>query len=160
MRVRAREDRAATEILAARSVHLGFLDGQYRGHDPLDEDAVVDALSTLIGHHRIAEVVGPVGLAHPDHIAAARIYAALLRARPYLEAWVYEELPYRVLGPDQVPERLAEWKAAGWAPALGFFGTGPLATKEAAIDCYQSQAWALDKHAIRCPERLHRLWRT
>lgn len=160
MVMRHREDRAAMSVLQAVPVHLDFLDHQYRAAgDSPDEDAACAVLVELIDEAGITQAVGPLGLAHPDHVIASRVFCRLLHARPALEGWVYEDMPTRVLEPDLIAPALQAIRDQGFAPSLGFLGTGPLDVKERAVDAYASQLWALDRHAYLCPERLHRLVR-
>lgn len=157
---RRREDRAAMDLLSARSVHLGHLDHQYRPDGTVpDEDEAVEQISTLVDDLAVEQIVGPLGIGHVDHVITARVMVRVLAERPGLDAWLYEDLPSRVLWPEEVPPALAVWRSWGWVPTISFLGTGPLELKEQAIDAYASQKWALHHHVIRCPERLHRLTR-
>ncbi len=146
------EDRAALRRLAARPVHLGFVDSQYG--EALDVFAVADALVSTIDELDPEMILAPVGLAHPDHLATAiacRLAREKARDRVW---WVYEELPARVLWPEMVPDALKSW---GRGRKLDFVGTGPVADKEQAIRAYRSQLWALDWHTLLVPERHWRL---
>lgn len=154
MTARRREDRAAMHVLAARSVHLGLLDHQYRGDVLPEEERAAGWLAVQADETGAEEWLGPLGLAHPDHEAAARICADFAHRRPGMKGWLYEDLPSRVLYPAAVPAALAAWREWGFDAELGFVGTGDPAAKEAAIDCYASQLWALDRHVILCPERM------
>lgn len=152
------EDRAALDILTARPYWLDFADHQY-GH-PANEAAIVDALASTVGDIAPKVLVGPLGLAHPDHHTTRRAYQRLI-TETRIEAWIYEDLPSRVLWPEEVPEALAWWKGMGHRPELGFIGTGPMERKQAALSCYASQLGLLDalsEHAYLVPERLWRLW--
>lgn len=157
--VRRGEDSAALGVLSARPMWLDFADDQYE--QPANEAAIVDALAAATADVVPALLIGPLGLAHPDHHATRRAYQRLIADHPTIEAWIYEDLPSRVLWPEEVPEALAWWKERGHRPELGFVGTGPLARKQEALDCYASQRGLLDalsEHAYLCPERLWRLW--
>jgi LmbE family N-acetylglucosaminyl deacetylase len=152
------EDRAALGRLAARPVWLDFADHQY--DQPANEAAVVDALAATVEEVAPKLLIGPLGLAHPDHHTTRRAFQRLV-AEVRIEAWIYEELPSRVLWPEEVPEALAWWKEKGHRPELGFVGTGPLERKQKALACYTSQLGLLDalsEHAYLVPERLWRLW--
>jgi LmbE family N-acetylglucosaminyl deacetylase len=153
------EDRAALGHLAARPVWLDFIDHQY--DQPANEAAIVDALAAVVDEVAPTLIIGPLGLAHPDHHAARRSFERLVATTPQIEAWVYEDLPSRVLWPEEVPEALAWWKEKGHRPELGFVGTGPLERKQEALAGYASQLGLLDAlsaHAYLVPERLWRLW--
>lgn len=154
------EDDRALAVLSATAHRLDAIDDQYG--EPSDD--LADLLSMTVGHffyeHPEAApvVAGPLGLAHPDHHRVRRAFCELLTRRPYLQGWVYEDIPARVLWPEQVPEALAWWRGMGYDPTLGFMGTGPVETKQDAVRCYGSQLWALDQHCLYVPERLYRLW--
>ncbi len=161
---RRAEDVAAARILGAKAVHmLAFADGQYG--TALDPTAVAAALAEVVDGSGAHMVVGPLGLAHPDHEAVA---AAVLEvaADPDLEVWLYEELPARVLWPETVAPALGRVRDAGFEPELGFIGTGLLSTKMLAVRAYRSQLGALTRatagaelHPVFCPERFHLLRR-
>lgn len=145
---RRMEDQRALGYLAASSRHCGFVDHQYApDRRPALED-VADAIAREVIDADAVAILAPVGLGHPDHLLVAAACRLLAMDLPIT---IYEELPYRVLHAEQVPGALAEWGVRGGVPE--FIGTGELATKEQAMNCYTSQLWALDEHAIRCPER-------
>lgn len=155
---RRAEDKGALHILNARPVWLEFADHQYG--EPADEADIVAALADVVGKIRPKLLIGPLGLAHPDHHTVRRAYERLVVAAG-VEAWIYEDLPARVLWPEEVPEALAWWTTAGHKPELDFVGTGPLDRKQKALARYSSQLWALrglNEHAYQVPERLWRLW--
>jgi LmbE family N-acetylglucosaminyl deacetylase len=152
------EDRTALQSLAAHAAWLDFPDHQYG--QPTNEAAIVDALAAVTADVAPTLLIGPLGLIHEDHHTTRRAFQRLV-ATHNIEAWIYEDMPYRVLFPEEVPEALAWWKGMGHRPELGFVGTGPLERKEAAIACYTSQLWALkalNEHCCLVPERLYRLW--
>lgn len=152
------EDRAAVNLLDGHAEWLDFTDHQYG--EPANEAAIVDALAALVDGAAATLLIGPLGLAHPDHHTTRRAYQRLI-TDVRIEAWLYEDLPSRVLWPEEVPEALAWWKGMGHRPELGFLGTGPMERKQVALTCYASQRWALDglnPHAYLVPERLWRLW--
>lgn len=162
------EDRAALGVLDAMPVALHHLDCQYREIEPADEPDPMDIAAGLCEIFDRLDgcslVMGPLGLAHPDHLIAADAFALFLSMRP-VEAWLYEDQPSRVLWPEQVPARLDRWRDRGWRPELGFVGTGPLEAKLSAIECYESQLASLrlacggNLYPVLVPERHHRLWR-
>jgi LmbE family N-acetylglucosaminyl deacetylase len=157
IRTRRDEDRAALGVLDGHTYWLDFVDHQYG--EPANEAAIVDALATAVEAVRPKVLIGPLGLAHPDHHTTRRAYQRLV-ADTRIEAWLYEDLPSRVLWPEEVPEALAWWKGMGHRPELGFVGTGPLERKQAALACYASQLGlleALNEHAFLVPERLWKL---
>lgn len=155
IRVRRREDRQALETLRAHPVWLDFVDHQY--NEPADEDSILVALTRLVAKIQPKLLLGPLGLSHADHHAARRVYQRLASTCD-IEAWIYEDLPYRVVFPEEVPEALAWWKGMGHRPELGFVGTGPPEKKQTAVSYYRSQLWALDHHSCLVAERVWRLW--
>lgn len=159
--VRRREDAEALDLLAARPVYLPFLDGQYR--PPLDQAAfellagqIASSLAMAVVNADAHAVFGPLGLVHPDHELVATAFLQVVEALG-IEAWLYEELPARVLWPEQVPVRLEAAGRSGQL-VLGFPGTGPKAVKQEAARCYRSQLWALDEPCYLVPERYWRVW--
>lgn len=158
VQVRREEDRAAVARLKGRSYGFDFADSQYG--EPVNEAAIVDAIAAAVEQIKPTLILGPLGLAHPDHHTTRRAYQHFV-ADSDIEAWIYEDLPSRVLWPEEVPEALAWWKGNGHRPELGFVGTGPLRRKQEALACYRSQLWALkglNEHAYLVPERVWRLW--
>lgn len=149
------EDDAALARLAARPVRFDFTDDQYG--EGCDEHALAQTLIGAIRAIGPAEMIGPLGLAHPDHHRARRAYQQAVRALPMVTPWVYEDMPSRVLWPEMVPEAFAWWAGMGWDAEQHFAGTGPRDVKEAAIGCYRSQLWALDPPTLLVPERHWRL---
>lgn len=155
MAARQQEDTLACWLLQATQRHLGHVDQQYGV--PLAPEAVAASLVAAVPPGAI--VVGPVGLAHPDHVAVAEAVRQLLVERPDLEPWLYEDLPSRVLWPEDVPTRLGWWRAMGYDPVLATLGGAELPRKESAVRAYRSQTWALNMHTVLVPERQWRLWR-
>lgn len=160
--IRRREDRAACAVLGASPVHLGMADGQYG--NPPDPNVIAFLLSSKLAEIQPVTVVAPLGLVHPDHIAVAEACRLLLATdvHPGVEWWVYEDQPSRVLYPESVGKALFKWECVnpiGPPLKLDFLGTSDLDRKEEAVRCYASQLWALDLHAVLCPERLWRLSR-
>lgn len=165
---RHREDTSALVELGATARRLAYPDHQYREVELLHVDPVDIAadLAALVDTEGVSMAIGPLGLAHPDHELTAEAFRLLHSMRRGLEVWLYEDLPSRVLWPDQVPARLAWWRdVAGYNPTLSFAGTGPLAAKRRAISRYGSQVDQLrtvcggNLHPVLVPERHHRLWR-
>lgn len=154
-RRRRGEDSRALTLLGARPVHLPFVDHQYGGERPTASDvarAVADVAQSL----QPEGILWPAGLGHPDHLLVAAAGRRHVDGAWPTALYVYEELPYRVLFPEQVPAALAEWGADFRQPPT-FLGTGDLDAKDAALRCYHSQLWSLDERARLCPERFHRV---
>jgi LmbE family N-acetylglucosaminyl deacetylase len=159
LRTRRVEDERALGALNARGVHLGLLDNQY---DPAkDWDRAVfelaQAFKEQIDKIEPITIVGPVGIAHPDHIVSAGAFRIVVTERPEIDAWLYEELPSRVLWPEETQGRLDTWREFFPEMALGFLGRGDRAAKVAAVESYRSQLWALDAPTYLVPERFWRL---
>jgi len=93
MTKRLNEDDAALSMLGARPERLNFLDRQYG--QPTDDEVLTEALAPYL--HR--GVMAPLGLGHPDH---AQVFYCVTKAMgPGVPLFFYEELPYRVLWPEQ-----------------------------------------------------------
>lgn len=146
---RRAEDRRACAVLDASPIHLPFLDRQYA--QPADPTSIIDAIAGVLAELDDPDVVVPVGLEHPDHKIAAQC-ARQAAVEADLNITSYEELPARVLWPEQVPSAVC---AAG-CETRADRAAGPLRLKEAAVACYQSQAWALNRHTLLVPERYWR----
>lgn len=159
MGARVDEDDRALAVLKSRPVRGVWLDSQYhRDRDPDGERASIrEGISNLARQIGAERVIGPLGVLHPDHVLVAEAVAGCARDLD-IETWTYEDLPNRVMFPEEVGPALDRWRALGFAPALDFIGAGDAAHKEQAIDCYASQSWALDRHACLVPERFWRQW--
>lgn len=154
---RAHEDDRAMQVLGARQIRAPFLDNQYRREDDSQHRALRAVLASAIektvqtlGANRL---LGPLGLLHPDHVFASN---ATLDAAEALgcRLWLYEEIPSRVVDPEAVVARI---NAIGRPLALDHLGTGDLALKRRAVECYKSQLWALDPNLLYVPERIRQV---
>jgi LmbE family N-acetylglucosaminyl deacetylase len=140
MEARREEDRAALALLGAVAVWLEFRDAQY-GPSPAPED-VARVLETVLRHARTVFI--PLGLVHPDHQLTHAASLLVLRRRPDLEWFAYEDAIYRRAARDLVGERIRELAAAGLAPTPAAPAlTSAAARKRVAIECYRSQLRAL-----------------
>src|SRR5579884_651652 len=138
---RRAEDRAALDLLAARPVWLEFVDSQY-GCSPIPE-ALVAPLEAAIVASALAVVLVPLGLFHSDHALTHTAALAVLRRRPALRWFAYEEPNYRRV-PNLLAERLAALRAAGIAARFaGSSGALGRAAKRRAAQRYRSQLRAL-----------------
>lgn len=95
----AMASRRAEDLLALRELgiidiaHLPFLDRQY------DEPTADEMLTTELLPFLKPDVIVPLGLGHPDH---AQVFRCVIDAVPRgMPLFFYEELPYRVLWPEQ-----------------------------------------------------------
>lgn len=155
MRCRRAEDEAACALLGAEAVHLDFLDNQYGR--PANDDEITAALrGSMSNADRL--VFAPLGIGHPDHVQVARCARA---ARGTGTLLVAEELPYRVLWPEQVVDALDKLRAEGWAIAdLPYpLDQGPRITKAAVISEYASQFPDEIDPSCLVPERVWRIAR-
>ena len=158
--IRRREDRDACAVLGASPVHLGMVVGQYG--EPLDPKEVAGRILSVLIDIQPAVIVAPLGLVHPDHIAVAEACRLLLAEEDddvSDDWWVYEDQPSRVLYPESVAPAFEWWGRVASKMTPDFLGTAPLDQKEEAVRCYASQLWALDLHAVLCPERLWQVTR-
>lgn len=128
------EDRIAVASLGARSLHLGFLDGQYG----LDQAPafMASVLNELLGAHD--PVVFPLGLAHPDHLLVAKVCRSLGYLWPGRVVLLYADLPAARLWPSHVRGALRGWERAGWNLAP-FEWRVDLDRKRRAYEEYRSQ---------------------
>jgi len=141
METRREEDRAALTVLGAVPVWLEFRDTQY-GPSPAPED-VARALETVL-RRRARTVFIPLGLIHPDHRLAHAASLLVVRQRPDLEWFAYEDAIYRHSARDLVGERIRDLAGAGFAPTpASLVLTTAAVRKRVAIECYRSQLRAL-----------------
>lgn len=158
MTTRRSEDHAALGSLGCKAHHMNFLDGQYvkQRHDA---DMLVAAIKSWIRDDE--HVIVPLGLGHPDHrYLADRALEACPADRSLL---LYEELPYRVLHPEEVTARLARVREHGfqidelvWPFPFAHDRKTQIA-KRVAIEMYRSQfpEGAIDP-CLLVPERVWR----
>lgn len=154
MTTRRDEDAAALRTLHGRPHHLDFLDRQYG--QPTDDDTLTAALAAMYRPDVLAFV--PLGIGHPDHDQVARCARSALPAGTLV---CFEELPYRVLHPEQVIEALDKIRAEGWAIGeLPYpLEQGARERKVAALECYRSQFADPAEPMFLCPERCWRIAR-
>jgi LmbE family N-acetylglucosaminyl deacetylase len=120
--------------------------------------------SSIVGCLR-AEVFAPLGIGHPDHELVARLVreaCPLTVENDLVGITVYEELPYRVLHPEQVTAAFDRIRAEGWS--VGDLplplGQGPRWMKEDAIAKYRSQfPNGADDPCLLVPERCWQIWK-
>lgn len=153
MRARRAEDEAAGLELGYYPVHLQVLDGQYRDGPPDDDEfAWMVGLIGGLAEWRTEHVLAPLGLGHPDHELTADLAIASAGA----ELLVYEELPYKVLWPEQVGPALDRYRSAGFTIEPYALTAGNPARKRAAIGCYRSQGFDPADPTLNVPERIWR----
>lgn len=156
---RRKEDDVALAALGSTPLRLGFLDHQYRPGQAADIEGIAVEVEASLVRTGARRLIFPLGLEHPDHRAVCDACLRVVMADETLDAFVYEELPHRVLWPEAVNARMAALADDGWKLALEFIGAGAWETKRRAISAYASQLWALDPHCLFVPERFHRVTR-
>lgn len=138
---RREEDRAALALLAGRPVWLDFLDSQYRDSPTIEALAV--ALERAIVDSGLETILLPLGLFHSDHHLTHAAALAVLRRRPDLAWFAYEDALYRRV-PDLGTARLAALQCDGVSAVPIAVPTGDRReTKRQAMQRYASQLRAL-----------------
>lgn len=147
---RSAENVAAAEILGADTESLGLLDDQYGGSTWQEHEEKLMNLFSNLGPGDT--VLAPLATRHPDH---QKVMNAALDAgyRLNVNLYLYEELPHRVLWPEDVEFHRREVEKTVRSLKLGFIGDGPMDYKEFAVNRYKSQLWSLDQRCIFVPER-------
>lgn len=118
-------------------------------HRP-DSEADPAVRLARLARRRWAQVLVPLGIYHPDHLAVSEA----CRLTPWGDAavGVYEDLPYRVWWPDQAFHRRRAWGLAdGDEPETQ---AGPLDLKLKAAECYRSQITDDIREVLSVPERV------
>lgn len=138
---RRAEDRRALAALGACPVWLDFCDSQY--HRTPTVAAVAAALDAALARAALPAVFIPLGLFHSDHHLTHAAAISVLRRRPEMAWYAYEEAMYRRVA-DSVAGRIAALREARIEPV--FAGTSSergRGEKERAIGAYASQLRAL-----------------
>jgi LmbE family N-acetylglucosaminyl deacetylase len=159
---RRRENELAARALGAATYDIAILDGQYGA--PVDPRFVMAALkrcvSVITDDARI--VVSPLGLAHADHFMVADAVRTMRAfwSRHEIEVYAYEDLPARVVWPEEVPHALDVWRGLGWSCELAApFPPGDPNMKLAACSMYASQWEQVTIHGAACIAVPERIWR-
>ncbi len=147
MRARRREDEAAAVLAGFTVRHLNYLDHGYG----VEQDMVSAVEEALADVGEGEPVIGPLGLRHPDHQRIAYAFAAVAH-RDRLNAWLYEELPYAYVWPENLAPALR-------ALLLGEYTVTRCSVPEKAdaVNAYRSQTTGAHMDAILAPERYHPL---
>lgn len=153
MTARRTEDTNALTELGAKVKFGPFYDSQYRLANSADR--IADWLTDAFSYEWHTFV--PLGLGHPDHREIARLCRRV--AGP--EILLYEELPYRVLHPEQAADALMVVRAEGWIldPLPYPLPQGAACDKRSALQCYASQWHEPDDPCFYVPERVWRATR-
>jgi LmbE family N-acetylglucosaminyl deacetylase len=146
MAARRTEDATALAVLAARPVHLNFIEHTYLPNDtPVAPDVIAPVLGETLRDLQPTLVVAPFGLANPDHDVT---HKACMLARDALgddvSWWCYEDTGYK-----HIPGMLA-WRVSRlfrrnlWPTPVCPPVDEDNARKMKAVNCYPSQMHALD----------------
>lgn len=155
MEARRLEDHDALARLRCNPIHWDYLDKQYGA--PTNMADVATKIIEIAGDYEL--ILSCLGLCHPDHRLlgdAVRAASQVVEAPIYL----WEDLPNRILYPEEVHERLGYFHECGIEIALAApGGAGPMADKIRALLCYRSQLGTgdLDFNLLCVPERFYRL---
>lgn len=153
---RRAEDEEALRRLDATPRWLDFLDRQYDGGRPPDEDKVATAIREAVETATL--VASPLGLMHPDHLATAAACLTVARAQPPPRWLLYEDAIYRD-NSGNTDAALSALRNDGFV--LSSVAVPEAKAKRAAIAAYTSQVrglGALVEDAYR-PERYWELSR-
>jgi LmbE family N-acetylglucosaminyl deacetylase len=92
---RRKEDREALVVLGATQHILGFCDHPYRSDAEPFEDDLERSIGQLVDELRPTSCFVPLGFGHVDHRITGRAARRALASRPWCEAVVYVDLPYK-----------------------------------------------------------------
>jgi LmbE family N-acetylglucosaminyl deacetylase len=148
MRARWEEDEAAVDALAATSIHLAFLDGQYAAADP---GSISREIARIIEDHPSCSVYGPFGLIHADHILVSNAFLDAVSTTDRVECRLYADLPY-YSRPGSLERRRAELEARGFVVGPLIEVTDVHAAKLRAREMYASQLRAIGEMPLDLPE--------
>lgn len=148
MQQRRIENQTALTILGSGHVGLEMLDHQYATNRP-HVNAIAETIARAIRDLGCDGIVGPLGIQHPDHLLVSE--ACLWLANQGVPTWLYEDLPYRVVWPEQAMRRHYDLRDHGWHLVPDFLGGGDSTLKAQALNCYASQE--VDIHCCLVPER-------
>ena len=137
-----REHHAAMTMLGAVDyINLPFADDAH-GPDAAGRRDLRAAVDTAVHDTHCGVSVWPFGIHHPDHVLTALMGAG---RRP---KWIYFELPYYVLYPEQVGDPEKEW---GWTR---MWSRNYLEDKRELVACYASAVDENLERSLYAPERV------
>jgi LmbE family N-acetylglucosaminyl deacetylase len=140
------EDREALVVLGATPVHLDAVDWQYL--DEADRATVAELADRLEPAVRAAAptaVVGPMGIANPDHERTADACRALHERLPGVAWFAYEDAGYKHL-PGLLAWRISGLFRSGLWPTPAVVPVVPdPGRKLRAVECYRSQVPPLER---------------
>lgn len=152
--VRTRENDAALAFLEAHPINFEFPDSQYETElaNHVHVHDITDALQKVVDAKSYEFIMAPLGLGHPDHIKTTE---AVMMLKTKKTIYLWEDLPLRVLEPEAVPPRLADYHLT--LDKLWATGTtdSKITKKIRALACYKSQinTGILDPYLMYVPER-------
>lgn len=156
------EHERACAHLGAQWAHGWWMDGKWEEANRYALSYETEAVRRLIidcerqAGEGASTILVPLGIHHPDHLYFA---AALLEAvwqRPGHVA-VYEDLPYRVLYPEETAERMRPFVARG-DRLESIANGGFVKQKLEACALYESQWSPPEGDAPRCCSAPERIW--
>jgi LmbE family N-acetylglucosaminyl deacetylase len=135
---RRSEDRAALDVLGARSLWLDFVDDQYGA--PRPAAAMAATLTDAVTRETPNEVYVPLGLFHADHLRASEATLAVMPRFANLAWHAYADAIYRRIE-GAVDGRMRALADAGVAltPVTPRRAADAHARKREAVACYASQ---------------------
>ncbi len=111
--VRRDEDAVALALLDAEPAWLGLHEAEYRP-DGQNIGELAAAIGAFLDDRDVTDVVAPLGLRHPDHLAVADACRLLMSDRSPRRWRVALDLPYARTFPDLVRPRLDALLATGF----------------------------------------------
>lgn len=146
------EDNMAVSMLKGTAIHLDFPDSQYGEHSSLPN--ITSEIQRILDAGEYEGIYAPIGLDHPDHEIVTLAVTSLITDLPIV---LWEDLPTRVVYPEQVPERLRQIGLA-YRPDRVIFEKTLIADKMRSLACYGSQisTGILDPYILYVPERFYK----
>lgn len=147
------EDNLAVSMLRGTAIHLEFADSQYNEYNLVED--ITDEIQRILNAGDYEAIYAPIGLDHPDHVSVTN---AILKLKTDLPVYLWEDLPTRVVYPEQVPARLAQL-GLDYIPERTIFNKTLIADKMRALACYGSQisTGILDPYVLYVPERFYKI---
>lgn len=145
VRGRLAEDVEAMEALGLGHVHLDCLDHAYAGGEAR---SVAETIAAQLRGVEGDVLLAPLGLHHPDHEAVA---LAVESYGDVFQLWFYEERPYGVRWPEEVPDAIRR-RGCEQEPLEVLSSEAKLS----AMSFYASQLVQTDLRPYKQPERYRR----
>ena len=146
------EDNLAVAMLRGQAIHLDFPDGQYNEYHLVDD--IREQIQRILDAGEYEAIYAPLGLDHPDHVS---VTDAVLKLKTDLPITLWEDLPTRVIYPEQVVVRLSQL-GLHYQPSRVIFEKTLIADKMRSLACYGSQisTGILDPYVLYVPERFYK----